>query len=783
MLKTEVEGPRQASFRWKATYCGNYLRYYIDGVEQSFLRYSSEEWQEVQIEVPAGRHEVKWEYYNSSNCGDYYGWVDLSGWSSYASAEVSRLFPGSYSSIQRVVLGNGVTNLCKDAFWGCENLKRVDVATLVDWQKIDFANETANPLFYGAELYAGGEKVSVSRIGFDSNGSMRHVDTLFAYGVSTLGELPAPERAGYEFEGWFTDAVDGMRVTADTIVENDMMLFAHWKLIVRGNGGPYVEEIGGREWIYWVVNEECIIGSGSYGRSAIDVKTVGDLVVPSSLGGHAVKSIGAYAFYDCRGLTSVTIPEGVTSIGSLAFEGCSGLTTVTIPEGVTSIEDGVFSGCSGLTLVTIPEGVTSIGSYAFDYCSELTSVTIPEGVTSIGFYAFFGCSGLTSVMIPEGVTSIEDGVFSGCSGLTSVTIPEGVTSIGSYAFFGCSGLTSVTIPEGVTSIGDYAFHGCSGLTTVTIPEGVANIGSYAFSGCSGLTAVRIPASVKSMGVSPFSSCYNFTDIAVPSEFSVKSIFPNSYDKLVSVTIPYGSKRIMKETFEGCVRIENLEIPMGLETIEQGALDGLPFYERYLDSCADGVVLLNGYILGVKGECPSVLELEANATLIAGGAFSNCTGLELVKLSSGIEFINANAFLGCENLKRVEVASFADWLRIKFGNAAANPLCCGAGLYVGGEMITDLVIPEGVCEIGEYAFAGYGVGDVTFPSSLSNVAATAFAGCTNVTSVEFDTWPNMLHQCEPEALGWSVCGNGVYRTDWQNQPSPTFQEKRENSSIA
>ncbi len=134
---------------------------------------------------------------------------------------------------------------------------------------------------------------------------------------------------------------------------------------------------------------------------------------------------------------------------------------------MTSIGVSAFSACTGLTSITIPEGVTSIGDYAFNYCYGLTSVTIPSSVTNIGVSAFDGCSGLTSITIPEGVTSIGNFAFDGCSGLTSITIPSSVTSIGLNAFFGYSGLTSVTIPEGVTSIGSGAFGGCSGLTSVT----------------------------------------------------------------------------------------------------------------------------------------------------------------------------------------------------------------------------------------------------------------------------------------------------------------------------
>lgn len=104
-----------------------------------------------------------------------------------------------------------------------------------------------------------------------------------------------------------------------------------------------------------------------------------------------VTSIGDYAFYKCKSLTSVTIPSCVTSIGESAFSGCSSLTSFNIPNGVTSIGESAFSGCSSLTSFTIPNGVTSIEESAFAYCSSLTSVTIPNSVTSIGKGAFRFC--------------------------------------------------------------------------------------------------------------------------------------------------------------------------------------------------------------------------------------------------------------------------------------------------------------------------------------------------------------------------------------------------------
>ena len=104
----------------------------------------------------------------------------------------------------------------------------------------------------------------------------------------------------------------------------------------------------------------------------------GNIVIPSSVvyngNTYSVTSIGNSAFYECYGLTSVTIPNSVTSIGNLAFYLCSGLTSVTIPNSVTEISDDAFYYCRSLTSVTIPNSVTYIGRDAFYGCDELTDV-------------------------------------------------------------------------------------------------------------------------------------------------------------------------------------------------------------------------------------------------------------------------------------------------------------------------------------------------------------------------------------------------------------------------
>ena len=111
---------------------------------------------------------------------------------------------------------------------------------------------------------------------------------------------------------------------------------------------------------------------------------------------------------------------------------------------VVGLGNNIFNNCKGLTSITIPDSVTNIGEYAFALCSSLTSITIPNSVTSIGDNAFSRCNNLVSITIPDSVTSIEYAAFYSCTSLTSITIPDSITSIGNSAFDSCKSLASVT---------------------------------------------------------------------------------------------------------------------------------------------------------------------------------------------------------------------------------------------------------------------------------------------------------------------------------------------------
>lgn len=92
-----------------------------------------------------------------------------------------------------------------------------------------------------------------------------------------------------------------------------------------------------------------------------------------------------------------TVPEDVTDIGAYAFQDCSGLTSVIIPGSVTGIGDYAFQGCTRLTTANIPQGVTAIGKRAFEKCSDLISVSIPNSVTTVGSVPFNACTNITFI--------------------------------------------------------------------------------------------------------------------------------------------------------------------------------------------------------------------------------------------------------------------------------------------------------------------------------------------------------------------------------------------------
>ena len=188
------------------------------------------------------------------------------------------------------------------------------------------------------------------------------------------------------------------------IYEGDLASCPNWTDIYYDNWGRVWNRVvsGVRDSIPDRMNvhfKDNIYDSGSCGENVTWTLTADGTLTISGTGAMTDYTYDSRSpWYSCRTyIKRVVMQQGVTSIGDHAFWDCSGLTSVTIPDGVTSIGGDAFSGCAALTSVEIPNGVTAIGGSTFSNCIRLAKVTIPKSVTSIGKNAFYYCESIADV--------------------------------------------------------------------------------------------------------------------------------------------------------------------------------------------------------------------------------------------------------------------------------------------------------------------------------------------------------------------------------------------------
>jgi len=360
-----------------------------------------------------------------------------------------------------------------------------------------------------------------------------------------------------------------------------------------------------------------------------------------------------------------------------------------------------YSNRESIKSIVIKEGVTSIGKHAFCSLNNLTSVTISNSVTVIGNYAFGsnvinGCSGLTAVHISDLAAWCNINFSASTSNplyyaknlylngtlVEELVIPDGITKINDYAFYNCSSLTSVTIPNSVTSIGKNAFINCKSMVSVTIPNGVTSIGSSAFVGCSSLNAV------------------NISDLAAWCNISFSAASSNPLNNA-------------KNLYLNGILVEKIVIPNGVTKIND--------YTFYNCSSLTSVTIRNG------------------VTSIGNSAFYGCSSMTAVTIPSSVTTIGSSAFGGCSSLTAVNIYDLAAWCNISFKASSSNPLYYAKNLYLNGTLVKDLVIPNGVTKINDYAFSNCSsLTSATIPNSVTSIGTYSFYGCSSMTSI---TIPN------------------------------------------
>ena len=140
-------------------------------------------------------------------------------------------------------------------------------------------------------------------------------------------------------------------------------------------------------------------------------------------------------------------------------------------------------------------------------------------------------------------------------------------------------------------------------------------------------------------------------------------------------------------------------------------------------------------LYLNGEKVTDLVIPEGVNILKDNVFSGCTGLTSVTIPNGVTSIGENAFYGCTGLLSVSISDIIAWCNLDFKNDFSNPLCYAGNLYLNGEKVIDLVIPEGVDIIKSRAFYGYiGFTSVTIPNSVTSIGVSAFEGCSELDTI-------------------------------------------------
>ncbi|MBQ2903592.1 MAG: leucine-rich repeat protein [Clostridia bacterium] len=694
------------------------------------------------IKYPAGKTETSYEIPDG---------VETIGYEAFEYAK----------NLESITMTDSVKRIEEYAFEGCEKLEKITIS-----DNIEYISEDA---FYGTLLYNEEE--------FNQDGAL-YVDNIF-FGIRRDLETPVTEyeiKDGtvYIMPGAFSSMYDLTKVTIPASVKViGTNAFAQCQKLasVTFEDGSMLKEIGDRAFATCLSLYEINVPDGTkkigqeafYGCTNLKVISLPD----------STESVACDAFEDAIYLLNTDnwengvlyignvlytadpekLPESyeikadTVCIADMAFYDCRSLKSVVIPDTVKYIGNGAFYNCGNLANANIPTGVVSIGASAFDNCN-LKSVTIPASVTAIGEGAFQNCDNLTEVIFEEGnqLEKVEAETFSWCSNLKSISLPSTVTEIGYEAFYymnhyyswNDNGIVEFAFPESLKVIGENAFYN-AGIKNADIPEGTEEIGNYAFQN-SAVETVSIPSTVTKIGENAFLNCNNLTEITVAPENPVYSSENGVlFNKDKTVLFAYPKALVASYT-----------VPASVEKIENDAfyyakITGLSFAENSKLKEIGTNAFYN--CDGLTG----LLVLPDALETVGGNAFDNCYGITDISIPASVSSIGSWAFHNMNSLTSITVDADNDYYSSDENGVLFNKDKSVLLLYPRASALTEYEIPASVTEISEYAFY-----------NVSKLSEISFADNSRPTLIGNDAFRNCSSLAEiilPETVGY--IGNGAF----------------------
>lgn len=320
---------------------------------------------------------------------------------------------------------------------------------------------------------------------------------------------------------------------------------------------------------------------------------------------------------------------------------------------ITGIKEGYEEYFSTLNKIVVP--------YQIKICDQETGKVREQIVRGIGEGVFKELTNLQEIILPSSLFAIGASVFEGCSSLTKVIFSYGLSEIGNRAFYNCENLNFIELLDSITTIGNSCFENCKKLNNIVISNSIVTIPMRCFYGNVFLKNIKLKQ-IKEIGTEAFSGCSNLSII----EFSMglNSIGVNAFQNCTSILelkLPNSVTNIAKGAFNGCDNIVEIEIPfVGGGNIE-GSTDDVNLFGYIFgepNETQEGTTQKYSELETISYAIPSSIAkvVLTNEIKIPYGAFYNCEEIIEIILNEGIEEIGTYAFYNCYNLTEVNVPS-------------------------------------------------------------------------------------------------------------------------------
>ena len=665
-----------------------------------------------------------------------------------------------------------IGRLGKSCFYGCKNMRRVDIPSSVE--------EIGRGAFE--------ECTNLYEIHFEGDVPPTIENDVFK-NIHEDFKIFVPEAKLSEYNEKWKGKNLGNHIYPKA--ENDCIIYYGNEL-----------EFNNIQCDYEFVNLDESVINGTYHKLSFNKQPIKDIpnyftgkLIEKIIIGDNITIIGESAFKNCTNLKYIYLSDMISEFGTECFYNCNNLTRIHIPRKLfddkePNIGDDIFCGCSKLKefgsyvksvvsddnrcfmianslkffaqgdmeeSYTIPDNIVDINRSAFRD-SKITSIKLSQSTKTIGEHAFYGCKKLESIENWNGVESIKKCAFMNCNNLGEISLPTNLKTIEAHSFDNCKSMyLNGNIPDNIETIGDYAFNECDNFKCINNDNtglklgNITNINNSTFCGCYSLTKVNINNNIESIEENAFEGCSSLTNVIVSDKSNLKSIQANAFKNcgsLVELYLPASLSYIGSYAFGNCTSYKGGD------------------YQTYKDP--ETSEIKQKYYLSIP---KSLTSIEAHC-------FTN-SGIEEVRIQdplSELEEISSNSFYKCSNLTSVNISSASKLNSIgscAFKDCNINHLSLSNNIeYIEDEAFSNcnisyITLPEKLSSLGNECFYTYAETlTVYIPSSLKTPPVFKLNGNVNIVSNPFGD-PN------------NVTGLTIYSTDFNltnKYKSDVFWEK-------